>query len=147
MAESVDDGTNDDGTNEWTVHPVGRVRSTVTDPADAARQPDEGAPPAMLDIHPRYRAALEGLHAGDEVLVMTWLHLAERDSLVAHPRGDRARPQVGVFATRSPSRPNPIGVHRVRISSVGPDGQVGITALEAVDGTPVLDIRPVLRRP
>jgi tRNA-Thr(GGU) m(6)t(6)A37 methyltransferase TsaA len=113
----------------------------------APRQPDEGAPPASIEVAPEYRAGLAGLSPGDAALVFTWLHLADRDVLTVHPRGDLARPEVGVFATRSPSRPNPIGLHLVRIARVTPDGHVEVDALEAVDGTPVLDIKPVLGSP
>ena len=127
-----------------TLRPVGQVRSTLTNPVGAARQPDEDAPPARIEVATNYRAALAGLAAGDAVLVLTWLHLADRDALTVHPRGDQTRAEVGVFATRSPSRPNPIGVHLVRITSMTPDGDIEVDALEAVDGTPVLDVKPAL---
>ena len=127
-----------------TLRPVGYVRSTLTDPVGASRQPDEGAPPARIEVATNYRAALAGLAAGDAVLVLTWLHLADRDALTVHPRGDQTRSEVGVFATRSPSRPNPIGLHVVRITSITPDGDIEVDALEAVNGTPVLDIKPAL---
>lgn len=123
--------------------PIGRVESALTDPAAAPRQADEGAPPARLLLGPEYAEGLDGLRPGDEVLVLTWLDRARRDVLSVHPRGDPARPTEGVFATRSPHRPNPIGLHRVRIDAI--DGAVvSVRHLEAVDGTPVLDVKPVL---
>jgi tRNA-Thr(GGU) m(6)t(6)A37 methyltransferase TsaA len=128
------------------LHPVGHVRSPLTDPATAPRQPDEGAPPAWLEFDVSVAAALTGLRVGDEVLVLTWLDRADRTTLVTRPRDDPGRDPVGVFATRSPHRPNPIGVHRVRVVSV--DGlRVGVDRLEALDGTPVLDVKPVLGPP
>lgn len=123
--------------------PVGRVVSALTDREAAPRQGDEGAPDAWLVFEPAYADALDGLAAGDEVLVLTWLHLASRDVLRVHPRGDTARPLAGVFSTRSPDRPNPIGLHRVSVAAVEP-GRLRVRGLEAVDGTPVLDVKPVL---
>lgn len=125
------------------LHPIGVVESALADPADAPRQPDEGAPPAVLRFEPAMRDALAGIAPGDALLVLTWLDRARRDVLQLHPRGDAARPLTGVFATRSPHRPNPIGVHRVEVVAV--DGtRVRVRALEAVDGTPILDVKPVL---
>ncbi|HET9197182.1 MAG TPA: tRNA (N6-threonylcarbamoyladenosine(37)-N6)-methyltransferase TrmO [Solirubrobacterales bacterium] len=122
---------------------VGRVSSPLTDPAAAPKQGDEGAPEATLELAPELAAALRGIAAGDELLVLTWLDRAERDVLVVHPRGDASRPETGVFATRSPDRPNPIGLHRVRVMAVdGP--RLRVADLEALDGTPVLDLKPVL---
>ena len=92
---------------------LGHVRSPLTDPADAPRQGDEGAPDAVLELDPAVEGALAGLVPGDEVVVVTWLHLGDRTTLAVHPRGDTSRPVTGVFATRSPDRPNPIGLHRV----------------------------------
>ena len=125
--------------------PVGTVPSTLTDPASAPKQGDEGAPDAWLAFEPAVRAALEGLRPGDEILVLTWLHLADRDVLRVHPRDDATRPETGVFSTRSSDRPNPIGVHRVQVATV--EGtRVRVRGLEAVDGTPVVDVKPVLSR-
>jgi len=125
--------------------PVGTVQSTLTDPASAPKQGDEGAPDAWLAFAPAVRAALEGLRPGDEILVLTWLHLADRDVLRVHPRDDATRPETGVFSTRSSDRPNPIGVHRVQVATV--EGtRVRVRGLEAVDGTPVVDVKPVLSR-
>ena len=123
--------------------PIGTVRSPLTDPATAPKQGDEGAPEATIVLEPAVLGALEGLAAGDHVLVLTWLDRADRDVLTVHPRGDRDRPPTGVFATRSPARPNPIGLHRVQIVAI--DGaELTVRDLEAVDGTPVVDIKPVL---
>jgi tRNA-Thr(GGU) m(6)t(6)A37 methyltransferase TsaA len=123
--------------------PIGRVESPLTDPAAAPRQGDEGAPDAWLVFEPAVLAGLEGLHAGDEIIVLTWLDRARRDVLRVHPRGDAARAQQGVFSTRSPHRPNPIGLHRVRILSIA-GGRVHVRNLEAVDGTPLVDVKPTL---
>ncbi len=122
---------------------VGRVSSPLTDPAAAPKQGDEGAPEATVEISPEFEPALQGVAAGDELLVLTWLDRAEREVLAVHPRGDVSRPEAGVFATRSPHRPNPIGLHRVRVLAI--DGsRLRVTDLEALDGTPVLDLKPVL---
>ena len=127
----------------FTVNPIGRVRSPLTDRAHAPRQGDEGAPPAELVLRPDLRPALDGLRPGDDLLVLTWLHLARRDALTTRPRDDPDRAEQGVFSTRSPDRPNPIGLHRVRITSI--DGTtIGVLDLEALDGTPVVDLKPVL---
>jgi tRNA-Thr(GGU) m(6)t(6)A37 methyltransferase TsaA len=122
---------------------IGTVRSELHDPADAPRQGDEGAPPAQVALTPEMRAGLDGLQVGDELLVLTWLHLARRDVLRTRPRNDPDRPEQGVFTTRSPDRPNPIGLHRVRVRALRPD-VVEVDGLEAVDGTPVLDLKPLL---
>jgi tRNA-Thr(GGU) m(6)t(6)A37 methyltransferase TsaA len=125
------------------VQPVGRVESSIADVEDAPRQGDEGAPDAVVVFDERVAEAMSDLRAGDEILLLTWLHQARRDVLSVHPRGDQRRPVEGVFSTRSPDRPNPIGLHRVRVLSV--DGtRVTVSELEAVDGTPVLDVKPVL---
>lgn len=123
--------------------PIGRVRSDLTDLADAPRQPDEGAPEAWLEIAEAFAAGLAGIAAGEELLVLTWLDRADRAALRVHPRGDLERPPAGVFATRSPGRPNPIGLHRVEVREVdGP--RLRVAGLEALDGTPILDLKPVL---
>jgi len=125
------------------LQPIGRVESPLTDRAEAPKQGDEGAPEAWLVFEPDVLEALEGLGVGDEVMVLTWLHQAPRDVLRVHPRGDTSRPVQGVFSTRAPVRPNPIGLHRVRIVAIeGP--RVRVTDMEAVDGTPVLDVKSVL---
>jgi tRNA-Thr(GGU) m(6)t(6)A37 methyltransferase TsaA len=109
----------------------------------ACPQGDEGAPEALLAFDPAILEGLGGLHVGDEVIVLTWLDRARRDILRVHPRGDSARAQQGVFSTRSPDRPNPIGLHRVVVLSIDGD-RVRVRNLEAVDGTPILDIKPTL---
>jgi tRNA-Thr(GGU) m(6)t(6)A37 methyltransferase TsaA len=125
--------------------PIGRVESPLTDPASAPRQGDEGAPDAWLAFEPAVLEGLEGLRPGDELIVLTWLHHARRSVLRVHPRGDASRTEQGVFSTRSPHRPNPIGLHRVEIVSID-SGRILVRNLEAVDGTPVLDVKPVLSR-
>jgi tRNA-Thr(GGU) m(6)t(6)A37 methyltransferase TsaA len=123
--------------------PIGRVRSPLTDLRAAPKQGDEGAPEAEIVFDPGVVEGLDGLGPGDAVLVLTWLDRGRRDVLRVHPRGDLSREAVGVFATRSPDRPNPIGLHRVEIVAV--DGAVvTVRDLEAVDGTPVLDVKPIL---
>ena len=123
--------------------PIGHVRSPLVDLADAPRQGDEGAPDARLVIAADYTDGLAGIAAGDELIVLTWLDRASRDVLAVHPRGERDRPEQGVFATRSPDRPNPIGVHRVVVTNLDGD-TLQVSNLEAIDGTPVVDIKPVL---
>ena len=122
---------------------IGTVRSPLTDPAAAPKQGDEGAPEATIVLKPAVLGALEGLAAGDDVVVLTWLDRADRDVLTVHPRDDPGRPPAGVFATRSPHRPNPLGLHRVQIVAID-GGELRVRDLEAVDGTPVVDIKPVL---
>ncbi len=127
------------------LHPIGTVRSPLRDPAQAPMQGDHSCPEAELVIEPGYQDALDKLHPGQEIEVLTWLHLADRSLLRCHPRGDPERPLHGVFATRSPNRPNPIGLHRVTL--LGMQGTVlRVHPLEAVDGTPVVDIKPSLDR-
>ncbi len=127
----------------YVVRPVGYVRSALTDPADAPMQGSEGAPDAWLEFEPPVGEALRDLAVGSEVIVITWLHLASRDVLRVHPRDDESRPMEGVFSTRSQDRPNPIGLHPVTVIEL--DGlRVKVSNLEAVDGTPILDIKPVL---
>jgi tRNA-Thr(GGU) m(6)t(6)A37 methyltransferase TsaA len=122
---------------------IGHVSSPLTDPDAAPKQGDEGAPEAVLGIAADFGPGLDGIGPGDEILVLTWLDRADRSILSVHPRDDLSNPETGVFATRSADRPNPIGLHRVRVLEV--DGRrLRVDALEAVDGTPVLDIKPVL---
>ena len=106
-------------------------------------QGDEGAPEAWLELRPFAAQGLMGIESGDELIVLTWLHLAERDVLQVHPRGDRNRPLTGVFATRSPDRPNPVGLHRVTVLEVA-EQKLRVAPLEAINGTPIVDIKPVL---
>ncbi|MFL5866384.1 MAG: tRNA (N6-threonylcarbamoyladenosine(37)-N6)-methyltransferase TrmO [Thermoleophilaceae bacterium] len=123
--------------------PVGRVESPLTDPASAPNQGDEGAPDAWIAFEPAVLDALDGVAVGDEVILLTWLDRADRKVLRVHPRGDESRPEQGVFATRSPHRPNPIGMHRVQVLAI--EGRrMRVSDLEALDGTPVIDVKPVL---
>ena len=124
--------------------PIGVVSSPLTDPAAAPKQGSEGAPDAWLVLEPGVAAGLDGMRPGDEIIVLTWLHRARRDVLRVHPRDDPSNPERGVFTTRSADRPNPIGLHRVEVAAV--DGaRVRVRGLEAIDGTPVVDLKPVLR--
>lgn len=126
------------------LRPIAAVESELTDLARAPKQEREGAPPAWLVFDPSVREGLDDLRAGETVIVLTWLHHSERDVLKVHPRDDETNPLTGVFSTRSPARPNPIGLHEVQILEI--DGlRVRVDALEALDGTPVLDVKPVLR--
>jgi tRNA-Thr(GGU) m(6)t(6)A37 methyltransferase TsaA len=128
---------------DFAIRPIGRVDSPLLSTADAPRQGDEGAPDAYLTLDPVVQAGLNGIAVGDEIIVLTWLHEADRGILTVHPRGDLSRPEQGVFSTRAPSRPNPIGLHRVRV--LGLDGvRVHVSALEAINGTPIVDLKPVL---
>ena len=125
------------------LQPIGWVESPLRSREEAPLQGDEGAPEAWVVFEPAVRAALAGLQVGSDVLVITWLDRADRDVLVVHPRGDPSRPATGVFNTRSPDRPNPLGLHRVTVLSI--DGlRVQVRNLEALDGTPVVDVKPVL---
>jgi tRNA-Thr(GGU) m(6)t(6)A37 methyltransferase TsaA len=122
---------------------IARVESSLTDAATAPKQGPEGAPDAWLVFSPDVLPALEGIAPGDRILVLTWLDRAERDVLRVHPRDDRANPMRGVFATRSADRPNPLGLHEVEVLAI--DGErMHVRPLEAVDGTPVVDVKPVL---
>ena len=126
------------------LRPVGIILSRLTLRSKAPRQGAEGAPDAWLEVDESLREALDGIAAGDRIIVMTWLHQAQRDVLKVHPRDDEQLPLAGVFATRSPDRPNPIGLHPVTVKRViGTRPRIG--PIEAVDGTPVIDIKPVLR--
>jgi tRNA-Thr(GGU) m(6)t(6)A37 methyltransferase TsaA len=131
------------GEAEYIVRPVGRVESVLVDPTAAPKQGDEGAPDAWLVFDPSVGTALRDLAPGMDVVLLTWLDRADRSTLEVHPRGDVNRPLMGVFNTRSPDRPNPIGLHRVQVLAV--DGlRVRVSPLEALDGTPIVDIKPVL---
>ena len=122
---------------------IGYVRSTLRTLGDAPRQGQEGAPDAWLEIDAVFARGLLGMHAGNEVIVVTWLHRADREVLETHPRNDPASPLTGVFLTRSPDRPNPLGLHRVTVHEIrGTSLRVG--PIEAIDGTPVVDIKAVL---
>ena len=138
----VDGGDMDAGAFE--LHPIGRVESQLTDPATAPKQGHEGGAEAWLAIDERVREGLEGLAPGDELVVLTWLDRGGRDVLRVHPRDDPATPLRGVFGTRSAERPNPIGLHEVVLLEIV-GNRLRVRPLEAVDGTPVLDLKPVLR--
>lgn len=126
------------------LRPIGVIRSALESRRDAPKQGSEGAPDAWLDVEPWAADALHGLAAGDEIIVITWLHRARRDVLKVHPRSDPRNPLTGVFATRSPDRPNPLGLHPVVVHAI--DGhRLRIGPIEAIDGTPVVDIKPVLK--
>ncbi|WP_130288168.1 tRNA (N6-threonylcarbamoyladenosine(37)-N6)-methyltransferase TrmO [Pseudonocardia sediminis] len=128
------------------LRPVARVESPLRERAEAPKQGDEGAPEAWLVFDADVAAAMADLRAGDDALVLTWLDRADRSVLTVRPRSDPSRPETGVFSTRSPDRPNPIGLHRVRVLEV--DGlRVRVGDLEAIDGTPVVDVKRVLERP
>ena len=128
---------------DLTLRVIGHVRSPLASRADAPRQGDEGAPAADLELVDEVAPALNGITVGDQLLVLTWLHEGDRSTLTTRPRNDPDRPETGVFATRSPDRPNPIGLHRVTVLAV--DGnRLRVARLEAIDGTPVVDLKPVL---
>ena len=128
---------------DYQLRPIGFVRSSLVNLEDAPMQGNEGAPDAWIELEPALTPGLLRLEAGDDVIVITWFHLAARDVLQLHPRDDLSLPLTGVFGTRSPDRPNPIGLHRVTIREV--DGnRLKVGPLEAIDGTPVVDIKPVL---
>jgi L-fuculose-phosphate aldolase len=121
--------------------PVGWVRSPLTDRSQAPKMEDKGAPAATIHIEPRYADALMSLQPGQTLTLVTWMHLADRSYLQVHPQGDPANPKRGVFNTRSPDRPNPIALHRVTLKALD-DLTLTVEPLEAVDGTPVVDIKP-----
>ena len=125
------------------IRPIGVIRSVLKTCGDAPKQGREGAPDAWLEVSPFAAEGLGSLQAGDDIVVLTWLHRARRDVLKVHPRSDRRRPLTGVFATRSPDRPNPVGLHRVTVRRLA-GNRLRIGPIEAIDGTPVIDIKPVL---
>lgn len=129
--------------NQFTVQAIGFVRSGLVGREDAPLQGDEGAPEAWVELVPMAMQGLVGLEVGQQVILLTWLHLAQRDVWQVHPRGDLERPLTGIFATRSPDRPNPVGLHRVVVLELA-EQRMRVAPLEAVDGTPVIDIKPVL---
>lgn len=130
---------------DYVVQPIGRVESPLRLCEEAPKQGDEGAPEAWLVFDDAMAEGLRDVAVGDELLVLTWLDRARRDVLSVHPRDDRSRPATGVFSTRSPDRPNPLGLHRVGVLSI--DGlRIRVRDLEAVDGTPILDVKPPLGR-
>jgi tRNA-Thr(GGU) m(6)t(6)A37 methyltransferase TsaA len=131
---------------DFDVTPIGWVRSSLKETDGAPLQGWEGAPNAGVEIDPGFIEGLDGIKPGQEIWIFTWLHESQRSVLKVHPRGDVRNPLTGVFATRSPDRPNPIGLHRATVLSVDGDGRLEVQGLEAIDGTPVVDIKPVLER-
>jgi tRNA-Thr(GGU) m(6)t(6)A37 methyltransferase TsaA len=125
------------------LRPIGLIRSSIKQRSEAPKQGSEGAPDAWLEVNPLVAEGLDGLAAGDDIIVVTWLHQARRDVLKVHPRSDRSKPLTGVFATRSPDRPNPLGLHPVTVREID-QSRLRIGPIEAIDGTPVVDIKPML---
>jgi tRNA-Thr(GGU) m(6)t(6)A37 methyltransferase TsaA len=129
---------------EYLVKPIGFVRSPIKSLLDSPKQGHEGAPTAWLDINPEFSEALEGLQVGQEIIVLTWLHMARRDRLKIHPRRDFSKPIRGIFASRSPHRPNPIGLHQVKILEIDRRHRLNVGPLEVLTGTPIIDLKPVI---
>jgi tRNA-Thr(GGU) m(6)t(6)A37 methyltransferase TsaA len=128
--------------NKYIIHPIGVVHSSLKSREECPRQGHEGAPDAWIEIDPAYSDAIDGLSKGQEIVILTWLHEANRNVLKVHPRGDVRNPLRGVFLTRSPDRPNPIGLHRVEVLEMI-DRRIRVKPLEVIDGTPVIDIKPL----
>ncbi len=127
----------------YALQPIGEIRSTLRALKDAPRQGSEGAPDAWLEVRPAFAAALRGIGTGDVLVVITWLHQADRAVLEVHPRSDPDNPLAGVFATRSPDRPNPLGLHRVTVREIS-GTRLRVGPIEAIDGTPVVDVKVAL---
>lgn len=125
------------------LHPIGVIHSALTSRKGAPRQGYEGAPEAWLEVNAEFAPALDGLAAGDAMIVITWLHQSDRSTMKVHPRSDPNNPLTGVFATRSPDRPNPLGLHRVTVLEIA-GNRLRVAPIEAIDGTPVVDLKPVL---
>ena len=138
------DGAGDSSSDTYQVRPIGWVESTLVDPADAPNQGYHGAPAAWLVIDPEVREGIRDIQVGSELVVLTWLHQARRDELATQPGDDPTGPGRGVFSTRSPARPNPVGLHRVTVVAID-NGRLRVHPLEAIDGTPLVDIKPVIR--
>jgi tRNA-Thr(GGU) m(6)t(6)A37 methyltransferase TsaA len=130
--------------NTYLLEPIGWIRSELKETKDAPRFYTEGAPNARLELDARVWDAMDGIKVGDDIVVITWLHLANRGTLKVHPRGDLTRPKRGVFSTRSPHRPNPLGLHRAKVLAID-QNVVSIGPIEAIDGTPVVDIKCVVK--
>jgi tRNA-Thr(GGU) m(6)t(6)A37 methyltransferase TsaA len=125
------------------IRPIGVIRSVLKERSKAPKQGSEGAPDAWIEVRPSVAQALDGLKAGDELIILTWFHRARRDVLKTHPRSDPSRPLTGIFATRSPDRPNPIGLHQVKLREIRKN-RMRVGPIEAIDGTPVIDVKPVI---
>jgi len=132
--------------DRFELRPIGRVHSVLKQRKGAPRQGYEGAPDAWIELDPQYLPALHLMAEGDEIIILTWLHESRRETLQVHPGQDPGAPLTGVFATRSPDRPNPIGMHRVTLLAIKDGTRLHVEPLEAIDGTPVVDIKPVLGR-
>lgn len=130
----------------FAITPIGYVHSTLEERSLAPRQGWKGAPDARLEIDPEFIDALDGIKPGQDIWILTWLHQSIRSTLKVHPGKNPRNPLTGVFATRSPDRPNPIGLHRAKILSIDRGRCLQVRGLEAIDGTPILDIKPVLKR-
>jgi tRNA-Thr(GGU) m(6)t(6)A37 methyltransferase TsaA len=132
--------------SDYVLYPIGFLQSPLKEPVEAPRQGDEGAPDAWLKVHASVAEGLEALAVGDEIIVITWLHKAQRAILKVHPRDEETILLAGVFATRSPDRPNPLGLHRVTVLEIA-GARLKVGPIEAIDGTPVVDIKPALPQP
>ncbi len=128
----------------YRLEPIGWIRSELKNTKDAPRFYTDGAPNACLELDMRVLDALDGIKVGDDIVIVTWLHLANREILKVHPRGDLTRPKRGVFSTRSPHRPNPIGLHRAKVLAIE-QNILSLGPIEAIDGTPVVDIKCVVK--
>ena len=138
-----DDATRMDEKTSPRLNPIGHVQSELTDSGDAPRQAHLGAPPARIEFTKEFEAHAADLQTGDTIWILTWLDRASRDTAAVHPEGNRNNPLTGIFSTRAPHRPNPIGLHRATITARD-HNSITVNALEALNGTPVLDIKPVL---
>jgi tRNA-Thr(GGU) m(6)t(6)A37 methyltransferase TsaA len=135
-----------DNIDPYLLRPVGFVRSKLNRREDCPKQGYEGAPDAWVEIEPAFAEGLDGITPGCEVVLITWFHRATRNVLKLHPRNDPENPLQGVFATRSSDRPNPVGLHRVEILQIDVQGRFRVRPLEALDGTPIIDIKPILQK-
>jgi tRNA-Thr(GGU) m(6)t(6)A37 methyltransferase TsaA len=130
----------------YALHPIGIVRSSLRAIEDAPNQAFQGAPEALLEIDPAFADALHRVTPGGDLILLTWLHQARRDVRQVHPMGDPDIPLTGVFATRSPDRPNPVGLHRVTVTAIVPPAGLRVRALEVIDGTPIIDLKAVMEQ-
>jgi tRNA-Thr(GGU) m(6)t(6)A37 methyltransferase TsaA len=133
-----------DTSNNFEISPIGYVHSPLKERSGAPRQGWEGAPDPRLEILPAYLECLDGVQPGQDIWIFTWLHQSRREVRKVHPRGNTSNAPMGVFATGSPDRPNPIGLHRAKVLSIDPEGWLHVEGMEAIDGTPIVDIKPLL---